>query len=424
MDIQETISNEIKGLETTLAATQTEHYGEIQKRLDSLEERATAPDDQKVIDLESQLKDSEGERKALDDRIRLLEANPEAPERGQSRAQDTGPDQFEGWFIKDIDGARDNIRSLSRGETRALDSALFTGTGNVDGRLSVESADAFIDFVTEQSETLSRITTRRMNSNAGALDELQIGSRTLIAATEATAPAVADSITINRRSLSTVEVVLAEDLTITFLEDNIERHGVESHIAAILAKSFGTQLNDLFLNGDGTTVGFLAINEGIIFLARAEADVTDFAAGSTTTAQQTLSETLDALPNEYRSILDLAYIVPTGFAQGYADEFAARATSAGDEVFVNGFPALRYFGRQVIPDPHMSEATTGIESDDALILTPLSNLVHGMQRQFTVDVEWQPRKRVMEYTMTAKVDAQFASGLPFVLTSAIPAAQL
>ena len=423
MDIQETISNEIKGLELTLAASQKDNYDGIQKRLDSLEERDTAPNDGKVADLEKRLVDSEGERNDLGERLRLLEAQPEAPERGQSRAQDTGPDQFEGWFIKNIEGARDNIRSLSRGETRALDSALFTG-GGVDGRLSVESADAFIDFVTDQSETLSRITTRRMNSNAGALDELQVGNRTLIAATEATAPAVADSITINRRSLSTVEVVLAEDLTITFLEDNIERHGVESHIAAILAKSFGTQLNDLFLNGDGTTAGFLAINEGIIFLARAEADVTDFAAGSTTTAQQTLSETLDALPNEYRSILDLAYIVPTGFAQGYADEFAARATSAGDEVFVNGFPALRYFGRQVIPDPHMSEATTGIESDDALILTPLSNLVHGIQRQFTVDVEWQPRKRVMEYTMTAKVDAQFASGLPFVLASAIPAAQL
>lgn len=419
MSVEETIKNEIEGMEQRLAASQQETLSEVRNRLDSLEERDTTPGDEKVADLEKRLADREAAEGKLKEQIRLLEANPEAPERGQSRNA-THPEDadFRGWFIRDVKEARDHVRAFSRGEVRAIDSSLFTNNG--DGEMGIEEQDRFIDMIVRESETLSRITTRRMVSNSGAIDELRVGARTIAAATEGTSQAVADSISIQRRTLSTVETILAEDITLTFLEDNIERGGVEAHIAEILAKSYGTQLNDLGMNGDGTTAGFLAINTGFIKLMRDEADVADHDASSDSTAKEVLNKMLRTMPNRFRSIGDLMYVVPVGFAQTYADEFAARETNQGDTVFVNGFPSMRYFGRPVIPEPALSEATTGVESDDAAFLTPASNLVHGIQRQFTVDAEWNPRARVMEYTMTARNDYEFATGQPIVLASAIP----
>jgi hypothetical protein len=318
-------------------------------------------------------------------------------------------------FINDLDRARAAIR----GRTAAIDTSLFVSDA---GELSIETADAFIDFIVEQTTTLSRITTRRMNGPSAAIDELRIATeRQLSAATEGTAPDVADSVSHARRTLNTVEVIWAEDITLSYLEDNIERGGVEAHIAGMLARRFGSNLNDLAINGDTTTGTFLVLNDGFIVLAKADADVTDVDLTGQTTARACLNLVMRGMPSQFLTVPDLVFFVPTGFAQYYADEFAARATSGGDDVYLNGFPRLRYFGRPVIPEPHFSEATAGVDSDEAILFTAASQLVHGIQRNFRVDAQWHGRKRAVEYTLTARVDAEYVSGEPISLGNSLPA---
>ncbi|MCK5020341.1 MAG: hypothetical protein KAS32_25105, partial [Candidatus Peribacteraceae bacterium] len=155
---------------------------------------------------------------------------------------------------------------------------------------------------------------------------------------------------------------------------------------------------------------FLVINNGYSVLALADTDVNDVDLTGNTTVQECFSDIMKGMPSRFMAIPDLVFFCPVGAAQNYADEFAARETSAGDGVFLNGFPQLRYFGRPVIPEPHLKDTTAGVDTDELIMLTSASRLVNGIQRNFRMDAMWQPRKRVVEYTLTARTDAQYVSG--------------
>jgi hypothetical protein len=219
-----------------------------------------------------------------------------------------------------------------------------------------------------------------------------------------------------------VEVIWPEDITLTFLEDNIERAGAETHIARLLATQFGNDLNDLAWNGQEDSGSaddpFESINDGWIELAENDTDVNDVDASglSTPSNADIFSAMYRSMGYRYLARTDLAFFMGVPYAAKYAEEVSTRETAMGDSVLVNGFPALRYFGVQVIPEP----ALIGRNEDKGL-LTPLPNLYHGIQRQVTVDSEWVPRKRVVEYTITARDDFQYATGAAIVLVSGIPA---
>jgi len=124
---------------------------------------------------------------------------------------------------------------------------------------------------------------------------------------------------------------------------------------------------------------------------------------------------LRRLPQRFKGRSDQVFFVPVGFAERYAEETADRQTGLGDQVLVGGFPALRYFGIPVVPEPHLSG-----DSGDRLMLTPTGNLFFGVQRQLTVDGQWQPRRRVVEYTLTARIDYDYATGAAIVAAEALP----
>jgi hypothetical protein len=234
----------------------------------------------------------------------------------------------------------------------------------------------------------------------------------MVAATEATAPSVADAVTAARRTMTTVEVIWAEDLTLTFLEDNIERRGAEGHIARMLATGFGNDSNDLAWNGNASSSDtFVGINNGWIVLALADSDVNDVTSygSAIDTTTEVMHELWKSVPTKFLGRTDYVFFVPVTFAQNYAEEVSARLTGLGDQVLVNGFPALRYFGKRVIPEPHLAAASGYV------VVTPTANLHFGIQRAITVDSEWQPRKRIVEYTITARTDYEYATGEAIVL---------
>jgi len=420
--VRNELSSVIAEVRETLSAEQADRIvavsseiADVRKTLSALSERGDikATSD-KVIDLERRL----GE---LSETIRLIRAHPTLP----SNVRDDSAD-FRGAFIPDIEQARKAIRELRGTEqgpvqSRAIDSGLFT-TG---GKLSAETADRFIDFLIDQQTALSRVVVRRMMNPEGYTDELTIARRKMRKGSEGTAPSVANAIGTKRRTLRTVEVIWAEDITLTFLEDNIERRGAEAHIARMLASQFGNDANDLAWNGDEANTGdaFVSINDGWLAIAASDSDVnavdlsdTAFGITSSTKASEVMRIALQTIPFKYKGRSDLAFFVPVKFAEQYADEVSARQTALGDGVLVNGMPSLRYFGRPVLPEPHLYQA-----NNDKLLLTATGNLFFGVQRQMTVDSEWSPRKRVVEYTMTARTDYEYATGDAIVLVSHLPA---
>jgi len=374
---------------------------DIQTELNKKQAAGEDPGAETVKDLEARMDVAEVELAEVKEQARLKIATPAIPQKPEDV-------DFKGVFIKDQDAVRNIMRQGGYAQSRAIDSSVISSAGV----LNPQQADAFIDFVVAQQVGIGEATIIRLMSPQGYTEELRLASRKMVAATEATAPTVADGVTAARRTMTTVEVIWAEDLTLTFLEDNIERRGAEGHIARLLATGFGNDSNDLAWNGDATdSDAFIGINNGWIKIATGDSDVNDVTSygSAIDTTTEVMHELWKSVPTKFLGRTDYVFFVPVTFAQNYAEEVSARLTGLGDQVLVNGFPALRYFGKRVIPEPHLATASGYV------VVTPTANLHFGIQRAITVDSEWNPRKRVVEYTITARTDYEYATGEAIVL---------
>jgi len=408
-DLQ-TIMDEIKSVELRLGSQLETTAQTTVKSLLSLEERGTDPKDQKVIDLESRLGDSEKQTADLVEKIRLLEATPL-----NERTNKASEVDWNGTFIPKK--LKDNYA-----QTRTLDTALLAS----GGQLPDDAASAFINSVADQQVLIRQVSRRVMRDTPTHIDELVTTPRSIIEATESTAPAVADSITTARRTLNSKEIILAEDISLDFLEQNIMLAGGEQAIMEIVTRQFANDIADLGINGrDATVHAFTGIIDGWIVQADGDGNVIDVdlsAIAAPTDPVKTLKAVLKAMPSGLKTLPGQTFVVNTNHAIEYADAVASRETTLGDTTLVNGLPALRYFGFPLIAEGYMSDTTASVLSDRQVILTPISNIVFGMARAVTVESQWNQRKRVMEYTLTAKVAYQHAMGRQYVKGHTLDAA--
>lgn len=322
-------------------------------------------------------------------------------------------DVFRDVFIRD---SHKVVEAFRTGGYEAMHRALTSeGTLATAGALNPDQESQFLDWTREQQIALSRINIRRMVANAAFLDEIVLGTRKLRRGAEATAEPVANGISTARRQLNTVETVWGEDLSYSFIEDNIEGGGIESTIARLLAIGFGNDHNDLFWNGDeDNSDPFLGINDGIIDIAKADVLVNDLDATSISEWTKVFNAALKLMPFAFQARPDHAFFIPFRGTFVYADELATRETALGDAVTVEGRDALRYFGVPVLGEPHM-------QADEA-VLSPLVNLTWGVQRGITFEADRVPRKRAIEYTLSARTDQNYAKSQAMVLIDNIPAA--
>lgn len=415
-----------------------EQVQKLHLELMSKMERGTAPDDQAVRDLEAEKIERETEWNALREEVRGLQL-----ELKQAHAQPEGKAErgnFDGALIRDIAKVRDAIRQYGTLDNAMQARAIDTSVISSAGALNADQENRFMDWLVEKQVALSRVSVRPMRSPEAYLDELITASRNLRAGTENTAPTVSNAFTAARRSLTTKETIWAEDLTKSFLEDNIERAGAENHIMMNLALAFGNDHNDLFWNGDEAlaatitdttpvdgnddTTGltqndhtFLRINNGVIAVAKADAAVNDYDATAAESVQAILAGMLRDMAYDYAIRPGLTYFLPYKSVLIYADELTTRGTAFADQILLGGLGAARYFGLPVIPEPDLNR-----NSYDEGMLTFAENLVWGVQRGITVESEWSPRKRAVEITISARTDQNYAKSAAVVLADNIPAA--
>ena len=397
MAVLEPAQKEIKGA--------LEEIREVRKELLSHQERETPFDDSKVRDLEAKLADLEKASEDTNERVRLATMAITTPSAPETR------DAFAGVFI------RDAIELQKAAAAGNLERAITSGTTLASyGKLNPEQEQQFRDFLIGKTVALSRVQTLTMSAPQRYLDELLTASRKLRAAAEAQAPTAADAFTTARRTLTTVETIWAEDVSLMFIEDNIEGGAIDSHIARNLATAVGNDHNDLFWNGDeDDSDDFLGINDGIIDIAKADGSVVDYDAASDTTVEAILSGAYRVFAYDYAARPDLnpTVFVPYKTALTYAEAFANHSTAFGEQVTLNGLPALRYFGVPVVAEPHLG--------GDEAVLTPAQNLIWGVQRGITMESQWNQRKRVIEYTITARTDQNYAKSQAVVLIDGIQA---
>ena len=298
------------------------------------------------------------------------------------------------------------ISELLKRDWSALDmlekAAVLSSTG---GQLAPEDAETFIDSVVDMSEFLQKITVRKMASSTAYIDTVAIATRQFRAAVEATLATTAQAVnfaaTIPRRTLTPVEVILAPDISYTFLRENINREAAEAKLMGMVGKAFKNDMVDLCVNGDtGSGVTFLTINNGWIYLAENDSTVND-ADCTGKTAEGCLDFVLEAMPEQFEGMDGMGFCVSRKFRRAYNREVAARATAAGDAALTSA----ANFGFEGFP----LEAVYSWPSS-SIILTPFENLHIGVSNEMTVEKMPQPRKQVIEYTVTAKFDPEYAYG--------------
>lgn len=245
------------------------------------------------------------------------------------------------------------------------------------------------------------------NGDPIKIPTLGLASRQLQKATKGTAPGTVVSFTTGEASISTTEVIYPVDLDYQDYEDAIGRMPTELGEAAaneyldqvtgdLVMKAVARDLQDLLLNGDtGSVTTFLQTFDGALKL---------IAAGGThynPAVAQTIKEFMRGLymvssANLKAQKEDLAFwLAPTDFADLW-DLYDQRNTSMGDAALTQDQKGgLRYHGIPAYECDHLP--------DHKALLAKKNFAYIGFRRNWTVEKQRQPRKRVVEMTLTARV---------------------
>jgi len=318
------------------------------------------------------------------------------------------------------------------------------------GVLNPEQAKQFIDYVwdaTVLAKDGRRIT---MRANTMELEKVNVGQRVLRAAAQADGTYENAGATFTKVDLSTKKLRLDWEISTEALEDNIEGAALEDHLVRLMTQAFANDIEDLAINGDlsETTDPFLGIMDGfhVQVLNKAHAAVppvfataAGVAGGADTLDQfaqptgdwdrfineggaqdpvavsssgepvwstEVMQEIILAMPRKYRAIKNglrfytgsdtFAKIVAangTGTHIGWAPstELYANAYLGGAAQEFGGPQATRVLGVPVLEVPYFPE--------DYVELTFPANRIWGIQRDITVNREYQAKKDTIEYTV-------------------------
>lgn len=302
-----------------------------------------------------------------------------------------------------------NRRLLERAGGPGTKAVIQTSDIATNGRLYPDQANRFIDYVVDQSVMFkSGIRVVRMRADRADIDKLSVGTRILRKATENDATATPVGVSTSKKQLSVTEIILPVDVTFSFLEDNIEREGIQDHLMSMFGLQLSNDLEDLALNGDGVTGPFLSIETGWLALAIADTETQIYDTNGSTDLRGTIFQgMLDKLPAQYQSNRNnLKYFVSVAAKNQYRYQLGQRQTAGGDN-FIQQDGGVSYAGIEIIGVPYMP---TG-----SFLLTVPDNLVFGIHRDVNLGIWKNERKRVWEYTWTCRVDYQTVNGLAMVL---------
>lgn len=281
-------------------------------------------------------------------------------------------------------------------------------TASVGGALRPEAANAFIDAVVDQSGLLKQVTLHRMNRLTSDISVMDVASRVLKRVAEGTEPSAGDKPGVSNlgKTLLALPMQLFQSIPFSTLSDNANIPGYEEQLAAMFARKFANEIEDLAINGaddDYTGSAFLELNKGWITLAKAAAGADNATSravdvgtlGTTTPYAEALTSVIAAQDARFdpTSALILSPADYRGIVQ------AVGGTTGGIQYLVQGnVPA--FLGKEIIVSPYMPTGT--------VLYTPLSNLVWGIGRDIERYREVKGTKRCIDYTFNIACDFAIA----------------
>lgn len=282
------------------------------------------------------------------------------------------------------------------------------------GALNPEQSTAFIRTMISQPTILAQSRVVPMGSSQRKISKVGFGSRILRKAVASTALAADKRAKpdFGQIELNTKEVIAEIHLPYDVIEDNIERGlinaagpnsapvpvmgGFKDTLISMIAERAALDLEELALLGDSAhaTDDYLALLDG--YLKLITTNVVD--ATGETNLRTIFKNGIKAMPDQYlRNRSALKNLISVDNETEYRDVLAVRETTLGDGVIQGNIPVYAY-GVPV-------EAAALMPSTGGILTFP-QNMIFGIQRNISIEVDKDIRSRVFIVVLTARVDFQ------------------
>ena len=316
-------------------------------------------------------------------------------------------------------GTMGNIDTANMGVLNGPNAVNPSGTPG--GILLPEQARRFIDYVWDATVLAKDGRRVTMRANTMELEKVNVGERVIRAAAQADPTFSNAGATFSKVELTTKKIRLDWEVSTEALEDNLEGGALEDHLVRLMTTAFANDIEDLAINGDGSTGSFLSIMEGFVHKAKngdAHESVVTVANNNWTTP--VLQDIILAMPRKYRAIKNnLKFYAGTDAFQGIvknngtladaiAEAFTPRlgGTEANRQAYYDG-------GAQTFGGARTTRVL-GVEVQEVpyypagyVDLTFPQNRVWGFQRDITVNRFYQPKKDTIEYTVFVRFGLQW-----------------
>ena len=291
------------------------------------------------------------------------------------------------------------------------------------GILRPEQARRFIDYVWDATVLAKDGRRVTMRANTMELEKVNVGERVIRAANQGDATYTNAGAAFTKVELTTKKIRLDWEVTAEALEDNIEGAALEDHLVRLMTNAFGNDLEDLAINGTGSTSdgAFLSIMEGFVPKVKTNGDAHEAVVTVTNDAwtPEVMQEIILAMPRKYRALKNnLKFYAGTDAFQGIvknngtladaiAEAFGSPAnTERNAQAYLDGvgqtFGAARttrVLGIDVMEVPYYPAGYVD--------LTFPSNRIWGFQRDITVNREYVAKKDTIEYTVFVRFGIQW-----------------
>jgi hypothetical protein len=298
-----------------------------------------------------------------------------------------------------------------------------SGTTAASGILRPEQARRFIDYVWDATVLANDGRKVTMRANTMELEKVNVGERVIRSAAQADGTYTNTGATFSKVELTTKKIRLDWEVSAEALEDGVEGDALEDHLVRLMTNAFANDIEDLAINGDGTTSPFLNIMTGFVKKTKTNG----FAHESVVTVAdnawtpEVMQGIINSMPRKYRALKNnLKFYAGTDVFGGIVKNNGTLADAVA-EAFTGRMPGSTQANRQNYLDGlgqtfggARTTRVLGIEVQEVpyypagyVDLTFPANRVWGMQRDITVNREYVAKKDTIEYTVFVRFGIQW-----------------
>jgi hypothetical protein len=298
---------------------------------------------------------------------------------------------------------------------KILEKAFTSGDLASGGLLNPEQSTKFVQGIIDNSVIIKECRREPMKATKKQIDKITYTAAILQKPPAVgSAPSSTSKPTTTKVTLDAQEALVAIDIGYDSLEDSIEGAGLMDTIMGLTAKRLAFDMDNLVLRGSttGGTGDYLEILDGVL----KQITTNKFDATGVTLSKDVLFATLKKMPSKYYDVeTDFRFYVSHLARLDYIQSLAVLGVNEAFVRYLLEANEPTYQGTPVRKVPALATYDTGgsVLGSDGLLINP-KNIIFGIHRDIMYEFDRQPRKRIIEVTITTRVDVKLEEELASV----------